>query len=136
MFTYIVALLVIVDGVTRIIHEIMKVSQKKRRCTQAVTATCLDLRYIYGRHRRIMYYIHIWQYDFWGETIIVSDKIHDPSLEPNIGVSAEIMINPDDPRDIFRSVPKIADTQIGIGIVTAAMGLIMEVGFIYIHIMG
>ena len=107
-------------------------SMKKRRCTLPVEATCVGhnshlssggrRHHHHHHHHRHRVYAPIWEYYIDGRTIKKAETTYTNVNVPQVGSTREIMVNPDDPEDIYRKNGSAAFVTIFVGLVFVLMG--------------
>ncbi len=76
---------------------------KLRRCTVKTRAVCIGNRKkrSSGKHHN-MVYAPIWQYIAGGRAHVAYDEVYTSPKQFNEGEGTDIMVNPNDPKDIYR----------------------------------
>lgn len=97
-------------------------AMKEKRCTLEVTARCCDIN---GRKlsRGGGYeYMHVWEFFIGSEMFTVPDNLWTRKGAPETGSFADIMVNPDDPQDIYRREPAYEIRLVVYGVLIALAG--------------
>lgn len=92
---------VLVCNLFGIIYEKVLEHLKKSRCTECVTATCIDIAETGAGRGRM--FVHIWEYTTADGlfTYTTPESRQYISKKNRIGDIKDIFVNPDDPEDIF-----------------------------------
>ena len=75
---------------------------KLRRCTEKTRAVCIGNRQKRGGKHHNMMYAPIWQYIAGGRAYTAYDDVYTSPQQFYEGQGTDIMVNPNDPRDIYR----------------------------------
>lgn len=100
-----IAVVFFIAGVLMLIMPFVKRSCKLRVCTMTVTAKCasLDSRVAHSkRGGRHYVYAPKWEYTVDGKVYEHQEKQYSNRGVPVVGSEYEILVNPDDPNDIYR----------------------------------
>ena len=100
----------LVFGVTSLLGVILAAAPivsgmiKKKRCTEKIRAVCIGNRKkrSSGKHHN-MVYAPIWQYIFGGRTFVHYDEVYTSPQQFQEGEGTDLLVNPNDPNDIYRS---------------------------------
>lgn len=120
-------------GLAVLIFPAVGRSMKKRRCTFSVEATCVGLNSKLSNsgshrrghhHRRQRLYAPIWEYFFDGRMIRKAETTYSNVNVPQVGDICELMVNPNDPEDVYRHDGGAIVVTTIVGLVFAAMGLL------------
>ena len=87
-------------GAYGLIYEKIVAYLKKSRCTECVTATCVDVAEN-GLDHKTKIYVHIWEYTTGGFTYTNPENRRYFAKRNRIGDIRDIYVNPDDPEDIY-----------------------------------
>ncbi len=82
-----------------LIYEKIISELKKNRCTECVTATCIDVACTSSGRSRM--YVHVWEYFTGSFTYTTPESRMYMSKKNHIGDIRDIYVNPDDPEDIY-----------------------------------
>lgn len=91
-----------VFGVSFLISPPINRASKIRRCTQAVTAVCVDVNTSTSGKTGTMY-CPVWEYTAGGSTYSYSSGIYSTGDKTQTGDTTELMVNPNDPKDAYVS---------------------------------
>ncbi|MDE5564629.1 MAG: DUF3592 domain-containing protein [Oscillospiraceae bacterium] len=95
---------------------------KKRRCTQIVTATCVDIETSYRSYGRSHVCIFpVWQFRWKKKLYRVTDSVGSSLSLFGVGRRTELLINPDDPEEISRKGTRWTGVFIGTAILLAGL---------------
>ena len=95
------AMFTLLIGTLLVVSPLFEKAMKKRRCTETVMATCtaIDLK---SSGRGGCRYEHIWEYPIGSIKVTASDHLIVSTRKPEVGSIERILVNPDDPNDIYR----------------------------------
>ena len=116
-------------GVTLIAGTVFNDRIRSHRCTESVTATCVDC-IVHRGNRGGRSYEYIWEFMYNGEIIRTTDRGLNINGKYHAGSIAEIKVNPEDPVDIYLRPSSRISLSVGIGIVFIAASFLYVRGII------
>lgn len=118
--------LFLIVGILLVIVAVSKYFGRKKRCSYAVTAKCVELRERAGEGQMLA--CPVYEICYNGETIRLCDDVYSNNLDVRVGDEKEIMINPDKPTEYFSAEEMMASSMI-IGGIGLAIVLVMIFAF-------
>ena len=113
-------------GLMAVFGPMIATHLKKKRCTEAVRAVCIDhdSHMSRGRGYRTMVYACIWQYTIGGRAYTACDSVYSCPKQFEVGEGTELMVNPADPSDFLRESDPTNIVFTVIGVIIAIAGLL------------
>lgn len=113
------------SGICVMLFPLLSALHKKRYCTEPVMAKCVDIivskvkldkRTVYER-------CPVWEFDFGGETYKVTESSFSDHGNVELGDIKEILINPLDPKEVYRKLKRSITAVIIFGSFFVIMGI-------------
>lgn len=121
-----VSVVMFLAGVLMIVMPRLKRKAMLNVCTETVLAKCiaLDSHISHGKHRSTRVYAPKWEYFIGGTFYEHQENTYTNVNVPKIGDLTEILVNPDDPNQIYRHNPSVLLITTIMGIVCIGMGVL------------
>lgn len=117
-----------VFGVSFLISPPLNRASKLKRCTQPVTAVCVDVSTSTSGKTGTMY-CPVWEYTANGSTYRYSSGAYSTGEKTQTGDTSELMINPNDPQDAYVSSKTFNMLSYLVGAIFSAVAVMLFIFF-------
>ena len=113
------------SGICVMLFPLLSALHKKRSCTEAVTAKCVDITVNKIKFDKSTEYVRcpVWEFDFDGKTYRVEESSFSDHENVEIGDIQEILINPLNPKEVYRKLKRSVTAVIIFGSFLFIMGI-------------
>ena len=117
-------------GAVLLIQLVVTGRIRAHRCTETVTASCVDT-IVHRGGRGGSRYEYIWEFMYNGSVVRSMDRVLEIKDKYPVGSVAEIMVNPEDPMDIYRRSSSQNSLSVFICAAFVIFGILSALGVIY-----
>lgn len=115
------------SGICVMLFPLLSALHKKRFCTEPVTAKCVDITVNKVKLDKRTAYVRcpVWEFDFGGKTYRVEESSFSDHENVELGDTQEILINPIDPKEVYRKLKRSITAVIIFGSFFVVMGILL-----------